>query len=486
MAKTDAAQCKGGNVQRTVHTRDGRALAVEDYGDPASRPVLVHMGTPKSRHLYGRVVRDAAERGLRLIGYDRPGYGKSSPQPGRSVADCADDVRTICAELGIDRLATWGISGGGPHAAAGCGHIPERNHYSVTIVQTSAQDSVTLPDGYGPITTLAGDPNGSGVWFWADTKTTLSIFHVDGQGKLTSWPVLTGADNVYQAESGLAVTSAGMVWLGINATLTRLDPSTGAVQTWRIPAPGDNPAAESFRPSDVQRLYLVQAIAANPDGSQIAIAMDLSSSIELFDPAAGTFTQIAMPATSDTPTALAYTPDGTLGVGLANYQTHLWDTALVVRPGTTGAPKAIPVPDSRSITTYGTSGFIVGAADPSLLTTTGTVTPIAVPAAAVGAYTPDSGPAIIALPNGQLGAITKGGVFEYSGNAASVASATAGSNTLRLPGEQCPEPISTNGSPPPTPAGPCYLVPNAMAVDGAGGIWVVPSTTNENVEQIVS
>src|SRR5215470_13632593 len=81
-------------------------------------------------------------------------------------------------------------------AAAGCGHVPfgkaDRNHSSATLVQTSAQDSVTLPDGYGPITTLAGDPSGSGVWFWADTQTTLSIFHVDGQGKLTSWPVLTG------------------------------------------------------------------------------------------------------------------------------------------------------------------------------------------------------------------------------------------------------------------------------------------------------
>ena len=112
-------------MQRTVHTRDGRTLAVEDRGDPAGRPVLVHMGTPNSRHLYGRNVRDAAERGLRLIGYDRPGYGESSPQPGRTVADCADDVRAICAELGIDRLATWGISGGGPHVLACAALLPD-------------------------------------------------------------------------------------------------------------------------------------------------------------------------------------------------------------------------------------------------------------------------------------------------------------------------------------------------------------------------
>jgi pimeloyl-ACP methyl ester carboxylesterase len=116
---------QGGNVQRTVRSPDGRTLAVEDCGDPAGRPVLAHMGTPNSRRLYDPNVRDAAERGLRLISYDRPGYGGSSPKPGRTVADCADDVRVICAELGIDRLAMWGISGGGPHVLACAALLPD-------------------------------------------------------------------------------------------------------------------------------------------------------------------------------------------------------------------------------------------------------------------------------------------------------------------------------------------------------------------------
>ena len=112
-------------MERTVRTPDGRTLAVEEGGDPAGRPVLVHMGTPNSRHLYGPNSRDAAERGLRLICYDRPGYGGSTPQPGRTVADCAEDVRAICAELGIGRLATWGISGGGPHVLACAALLPD-------------------------------------------------------------------------------------------------------------------------------------------------------------------------------------------------------------------------------------------------------------------------------------------------------------------------------------------------------------------------
>jgi pimeloyl-ACP methyl ester carboxylesterase len=112
-------------MERTVQTPDGRTLAVLDTGDPAGRPVLVHMGSPNSRHLYGPNVVDAAARGLRLICYDRPGYGGSSPHPGRSHADCAADVRAICAALDIDRVAIWGISGGGAHTLACAALLPD-------------------------------------------------------------------------------------------------------------------------------------------------------------------------------------------------------------------------------------------------------------------------------------------------------------------------------------------------------------------------
>ena len=112
-------------MDRAVRTLDGRTLAVEDAGDPAGRVVLVHGGTPNSRHLYGPNVADAAARGLRLIRYDRPGYGGSTPHPGYSIIDCAGDVRTICAALEIDRLAMWGISGGGPYVLACAALLPD-------------------------------------------------------------------------------------------------------------------------------------------------------------------------------------------------------------------------------------------------------------------------------------------------------------------------------------------------------------------------
>jgi pimeloyl-ACP methyl ester carboxylesterase len=108
-----------------VRAADGRALAVEEAGDPGGFPVLAHHGTPGSRHIYSRTAADAAGRGLRLISYDRPGYGKSAPDPGRTVADCASDVRAICQALGISRLAMWGGSGGGPHVLACAALLPD-------------------------------------------------------------------------------------------------------------------------------------------------------------------------------------------------------------------------------------------------------------------------------------------------------------------------------------------------------------------------
>jgi pimeloyl-ACP methyl ester carboxylesterase len=69
------------STQRTARTPDGRTSAIEEAEDPGGRPVLVHNGTPNSRHLYVPIAADAAARGRRLIGYDRPGYGGSTPQP---------------------------------------------------------------------------------------------------------------------------------------------------------------------------------------------------------------------------------------------------------------------------------------------------------------------------------------------------------------------------------------------------------------------
>jgi len=103
----------------TIAADGGRELCLELAGEPDGTPILVHAGMPMSRCLYGGWIADAEKKGIRLIGYDRPGYGGSTERPGYSVASGAQDVEIIAEALGHDRLGIWGISGGGPYAL-GC------------------------------------------------------------------------------------------------------------------------------------------------------------------------------------------------------------------------------------------------------------------------------------------------------------------------------------------------------------------------------
>ena len=109
-----------------THAADGRRLAVRVSGDPAGQPVIYLHGTPGSR--VGPLPRGRVlyELGVRLISFDRPGYGCSDRMESRVVADVAADVRAIADQLGIERFAVIGRSGGGPHALACAALLPDR------------------------------------------------------------------------------------------------------------------------------------------------------------------------------------------------------------------------------------------------------------------------------------------------------------------------------------------------------------------------
>ncbi len=123
--------------RQIVQGPDGRALVVREDGDPDGFPVLVHHGTPGSGRLYAPWAQDAARRGIRLVGYDRPGYGESTRHAGRSIADAAADVAAIADALGFERFATWGASGGGPHALATAALLGGRVVAAATIASVA-------------------------------------------------------------------------------------------------------------------------------------------------------------------------------------------------------------------------------------------------------------------------------------------------------------------------------------------------------------
>jgi pimeloyl-ACP methyl ester carboxylesterase len=103
-----------------------REFTVYDEGDPVGPAVLIHHGTPGAGPPYSGWVKDAKARGARVIAYDRPGYGASTASRGRTVGDAALDVASIMDALGVQQFATWGVSGGGPHALACAALLPDR------------------------------------------------------------------------------------------------------------------------------------------------------------------------------------------------------------------------------------------------------------------------------------------------------------------------------------------------------------------------
>jgi len=102
-----------------VTLRDGRTLHVYDVGDPDGNVVVEHHGTPGSGLPYPPDIERARERALRIIRYDRAGYGGSTPNPGRSVVDVVADVEDVLDSLGVERYVSLGGSGGCPHSFAG-------------------------------------------------------------------------------------------------------------------------------------------------------------------------------------------------------------------------------------------------------------------------------------------------------------------------------------------------------------------------------
>ncbi|QXJ24823.1 alpha/beta hydrolase [Actinomadura graeca] len=111
-------------IETDLELDDGRTLHVYDTGAGAAGRLTVfwHHGTPNIGAPPAPLFPAAARLGVRWVSHDRPGYGGSTPLPGRDVASAAADVSRVADALGIGRFAVMGHSGGGPHALA-CGTL---------------------------------------------------------------------------------------------------------------------------------------------------------------------------------------------------------------------------------------------------------------------------------------------------------------------------------------------------------------------------
>lgn len=151
----------------TVKTADGRQLCYGQWGDPAGPPVFSLHGTPGcrlNRHPDNAAI---AATGVRLITYDRPGYGQSDRMAGRRIVDCVGDIAAIADALGIDRFAVTGGSGGGPHSLAVAARLGDRVTRARCVVGVA-------PVGVPDLDWVAGmDPENVKEFGWANAGETV-------------------------------------------------------------------------------------------------------------------------------------------------------------------------------------------------------------------------------------------------------------------------------------------------------------------------
>jgi len=120
-----------------VDLPDGRQLEFRAAGPEDGEVLLFHHGTPGAGLPFIPMAEAAAKRGLRTVMYSRPGYGTSTPQPGRRVIDAASDAAHVLDAVGATTFRTIGWSGGGPHALACAAALPGRCMAAVTIASVA-------------------------------------------------------------------------------------------------------------------------------------------------------------------------------------------------------------------------------------------------------------------------------------------------------------------------------------------------------------
>ena len=124
-------------ADRSTQVSDGRTVAWTEWGPSDGIPLLRVPGTPGSRWTIRADRSPWAERGLRVLTTERPGYGASTRLPGRKFSEHSDDLAEILDRCGIDRAWVVGASGASPHILSFAARHPDRVR-AVTILAGAA------------------------------------------------------------------------------------------------------------------------------------------------------------------------------------------------------------------------------------------------------------------------------------------------------------------------------------------------------------
>ncbi len=113
-------------IEKTITLPDGRLLGYGLYGNPLGIPIIDFHGIPGSRREAELIASFIKRDDLCFIGFDRPGFGRSSPKRNYKIIDIPADVAILADHLNLNQFIALGYSGGGPFALACAAQMPER------------------------------------------------------------------------------------------------------------------------------------------------------------------------------------------------------------------------------------------------------------------------------------------------------------------------------------------------------------------------
>lgn len=122
----------------------GRRLAYREFGNPAGHPVVILPSSLRSSLGWPPETTAAEDLGIRLIIVERPGIGRSDPDPSMTLESIAADIAALADHLGLSRFALSGRSSGTPFTLAAAAHLGDR----ITRVLL-ASPRFGVPHGHG-------------------------------------------------------------------------------------------------------------------------------------------------------------------------------------------------------------------------------------------------------------------------------------------------------------------------------------------------
>lgn len=403
--------------------------------------------------------------------------GQAEPAMGTRSGPSKEYAGTV---YGPEEPAAHMRAPGAPGTAMnGPAKFAAQHHYSAlagddlmfSLVRARVRRATTLRRSYGPLLAIAGARASSGIWF-AATAAQLTLFRLSTGGALRSWPLPATAGSVRaSAGVGLAVTSAGLAWVGVGSALLSLNTKNSQVSSWQVPGNGsseavDHAARHGHKPT-WPGYSAADSVAVSPDGD-VAVATAQSNIVQVLDPRAGTFRPIRLPDAADQPLAVGYARDGTLGIGYLHPGGPDTGAVLLVSPA--GKERSTSVAQPTSVTAYGASGLLVGVTRLAVVPVNGRPRPLLLPADSPDLASVISPPA--PLPGDRLGIAMDTAILTFPATATSTTIATSQSELWITESPQC------------RPHHSCPAGYQLVATDVAGDMWVVPRAERRTVELV--